>query len=237
MKAPQKARQAHARKQNEGTLTQGVVVPFRTAAEKAQKFLGWKQQTQANADKQRLARARIAAEALPVSGGYSQRREDPGEPTPQRRAKGRPPLQAYSGKWPPEVEYAFARFVAESDILSNAEQRVTINYGGVGGGSLPSARQGGYGHRSDGLMTLRKRYLWVRHHLKRPDRFVLDGLVLAMPSERDGSFMTLEDFCRLLFPHIRDKAMQRGWGLGYIYRMGLELHSLYEEYDRDFGGR
>ena len=235
MKAPQKARQAHARKQSDNTLTQGVVVPFRTAAEKAQKFLGWKQQTQANKDKQRLARARIAAEALPVSGGYSQRHEDPGQPTPERAAKNtRSPLQPYSGKWPPHVEIAFARFLIESQVLAQHGQRVTINYGASGGGSDPSRRNGGL---PDKIRHVASRMRFVRYYLDPDSLYILDKLVLEMPSEATGAVATLAEIGRWLFPHIRDVRSSNCVSLGALVTIGKQLDSLYAEYDRDFGGR
>jgi hypothetical protein len=239
MKAPQKARAAHAQKSKDGTLTQGVVVPFRTAAEKAQKFLQWKQKpTPEITDKVRLSRARMAAQGLPASGGYHTPKQEPGEPTPQRRAKNnRAPLQPYSGKWPPEVEIAFARFLVEAEHLSQYSPRVTIGYDSNGGGSNPANRNGGLGHVPDKIRELHRRFNWVRRNLSMNSCYVLDKLVLSQPYESNGNCATLSEVGHLLFPAIRDVAMARGISLGFLLSTGEQLADLYAYYEREYGGR
>lgn len=238
MKAPQKAKQIHAQKKAEGSLTEGVVVPFRSAAEKAQKFLQWKQHFPQKAERVRVARARLAAEALPISGSYHTPETDVSQPTPQRKAKNsRAPLQPYSGKWPPEVEIAFAKYLVEAEHLQSYSQRVTISYDGGGGGSNPSQRAGGLGHVPEKIRELHSRHQWIRRQLSLKAVLVLDKMVIGMPNERDGNLMTLQQMGNYLFPAIRDMAMSRGVTLGALLMIGEQLDDLYGYYEREFGGR
>ena len=233
MKAPQKARAAHAQKKQDGTLAQGVVVPFRNAADK---FMAWKQKpTPEITDKVRLSRARMAAQGLPASGGYHTPKQEPGEPTPQRRLKNlRPPLQPYSGKWPPDVEIAFARFLVESEVLEQHEQRTTISYDGGGGHSDPSRRSGGV---PDKIRQIHRRYSFVRRNLDVDACYVLDMLVLCRRYESTGETATLDQIGRWLMPHIRDVATSRGISLGALRAIGKQLDVLYAEYERDHRDR
>ena len=232
MKSTPKAKAVHARKKDENSLTQGVVVPFRNAAEK---FAKWRKPDPEITDKVRLSRARMAAEALPVSGGDRTAHQEPGEPTPQRRVKNfRPPLQPYSGKWPPDVEFAFARFLFESELLEQHEQRTTISYEGGGGGSDPSRRSGGL---PDRVREIGRCYKFVRHHLDVDSTYVLDMLVLCRRYESTGEVATLEQIGGWLFPWIRDVATRKGGSLGALRVIGKQLDILYAEYERDHRGR
>lgn len=276
LKAPAPIRRAHSQRKAAGTLAAGVVVPFRTTAER---FLRWRasplekkknknpnKQTfsppreithhklshpeilaivsdavgQILASKERVAERRqsLEAESNPLRGRLLQTTELPGLPTPERRSKGhRPPTQIYQGRWPQEVDSAFARFVLESEILAEYSQRTTVNYDASGGGRNLTARMGGLGHVPEKIREIHTRYNWVRNHLSLRAIDTLDRTVLGMPHEATGAITTLSEMGNKLIPWIKDRASSKGITLGYLLHVGEVLDELYREYDNEIARR
>jgi hypothetical protein len=142
-----------------------------------------------------------------------------------RRFKTKSPVEHYSGQWPSHVEAAFTAFVFDSEAGEHG--RVTINYGGTGGG-VPGNRLGGLGNAHDRARDAHERYCWVRDRLSPDARETLDSLVLQL--REDAQSTNLESFGQHLFPAIKDKATRRGISIGALRLAGDQLAMLYRKF-------
>lgn len=220
--APEAARALHEDMRRRGSLKPGVTVDQITVA----------------VQRVRESKARIALQTTP-----SQDDEEEGtmRPTGARLAKGdvgqhivrgegrryktKTPVEHYSGQWPSHVEAAFTCFVFDSE--AGEYGRVTINYGGTGGG-VPGSRLGGLGNALDRQRDAHERYCWVRDRLSPDALETLDSLVLQL--KEDARSTNLESFGQHLFPSIRDKATRRGISIGALRVAGDQLAMLYRKF-------
>jgi hypothetical protein len=186
----------------------------------------------------RMTQKKIAELARSIEDAQ---RERALQPTPERLAKGdvgqhiirgegrkfrtKSPVEHYSGQWPSHVENAFTCFVFDSE--AGEYGRVTINYGGTGGG-VPGSRLGGLGNAQDRDRDAHERYQWVRDRLSPDARETLDSLVLQIRA--DSHSINLESFGQHLFPAIRDKATRRGISIGALRLAGDQLAMLYRKF-------
>jgi hypothetical protein len=222
LSAPEAARVLHNEMRRDGRLKPGVTV----------------EQISVAVQRVRESKARIALQTPPVSPDEE---ADTMRPTGARMAKGdigqhmvrgegrryktKTPVEHYSGQWPSHVEAAFTCFVFDSEVGEYG--RVTINYGGTGGG-VPGSRLGGLGNALDRQRDAHERYCWVRERLSPDALQTLDSLVLQI--REDAHSMNLESFGQHLFPAIRDKATRRGISIGALRVAGDQLAMLYRKF-------
>jgi hypothetical protein len=222
LSAPEAARVLHNEMRRDGRLKPGVTVDQITVA----------------VQRVRESRARIALQSAPVDDGEE---AETMRPTGARMAKGdvgqhivrgegrrfktKSPVEHYSGQWPSHVEAAFTCFVFDSE--AGEYGRVTINYGGTGGG-VPGSYLGGLGNALDRQRDAHERYCWVRDRLSPDALQTLDSLVLQL--KEDARSTNLESFGQQLFPMIKDKATRRGISIGALRLAGDQLAMLYRKF-------
>lgn len=220
--APEAAKKLHESMRQNGSLRPGVTVDQITVA----------------VQKVRESRARIAMQSGAVVDdeeagtmrptGARMAKGDVGQHIVRgegRRYKTKTPVEHYSGQWPSHVEAAFTCFVFDSE--AGEYGRVTINYGGTGGG-VPGSRLGGLGNALDRQRDAHERYCWVRDRLSPDALETLDSLVLQL--KEDAHSTNLESFGQHLFPSIRDKATRRGISIGALRVAGDQLAMLYRKF-------
>lgn len=173
---------------------------------------------------------------------YRRREADVG-PTPERMAKGdikreviraegvryRPRtdiVQRYSGKWRPEAEISFLRYI---DVARAAEvTNVTINYNGNGGGGHD--RMGGLGAAHATKIADYNCFTEVTEALPKRLQRVCAWFLLGEPND-EGRHMTQEEIGGWLFPHINDKRSREMIALGFEIASGDYLATLFRNYD------
>lgn len=221
LNASEAAKVIHARHVEQGTLGHGISLPDIEQA----------------VIRVRQRRVQMALQARPPRRGE----DDDKQPTAERLAKGdvgrivvptigrkfktKSPVEHYSGQWPSHVESAFETFVFDSE--AGEYGRVTVNYGGSGGG-VPGNSLGGLGNASDRARDAHERYVWVRSRLSPEALETLDSLVLQLRA--DAHTVNLETFGQRLFPSIRDRATRRGISIGALRIAGDQLAALYRKY-------
>lgn len=222
LKATPQQQAIAARQNTTGAYGGGVVRPFK---EKAKRFL---RSREARVDNSPTPERRAKEQNLVKRGRVVGLKEDVAD----RHYRSAPPAETYAGKFKPETEWAFARYVYEASICDQYQygSRITMNYDATGGGS-PHNRMGGLGHVPSAVREIYECHQQIRRRLNLDTTAVLDFLVLGVRNEASGKVLSFADVGRVLFPWIKDKATGKGIGIGALVMAGNELAVLYHWWD------